>query len=132
MADEQASKKPKRRLRPAAAPETMRERADKATQELEAKQKSDRQLSLPKADKPKRKLPTPVRIVWRPIAWVGRHIIPGYFKSAFRELRQTTWPSRKQSRQLTMAVVIFAVVFGAFVSILDYGLDKLFKEVFAK
>jgi preprotein translocase SecE subunit len=46
------------------------------------------------------------------------------------ELRQVTWPDRKQSRQLTLAVVMFATVFGIVVAILDYGLDKAFKKVF--
>jgi preprotein translocase SecE subunit len=63
---------------------------------------------------------------------LGRHLIPRYFRSAFHELRLTTWPTRKQSRQLTLAVVIFSVVFGIFVSLLDYGLDKLFKEILVK
>jgi len=47
-------------------------------------------------------------------------------------LRQVTWPNRKESRQLTLAVILFAVIFGAMVTVLDYGLDKVFKQVLLK
>lgn len=132
MADELIpDKKPKRRLK--SAPESMRARLEQNTQKEKAKP------DKLKADKPKRKIFAPFRVIkrilkviWRPIRWLGRHIIPKYFRSAFHELRLTTWPTRKQSRQLTIAVVIFSVIFGTFVSLLDYGLDKLFKEILVK
>jgi preprotein translocase SecE subunit len=132
MADEATpSKKHKRRLR--AGPATMRALQEQAAQKESAK------TAEVTTDKPKRKIFAPFRAVrtvlkaiWRPIRWLGRHFIPRYFRSAFHELRLTTWPTRKQSRQLTLAVVIFSVVFGIFVSLLDYGLDKLFKEILVK
>jgi preprotein translocase subunit SecE len=71
-----------------------------------------------------------LRFIFRPIKWIGRHFIPRYIRNSFQELRQVTWPDRKQSRQLTTAVVMFATVFGIVVALLDYGLDKLFKKVF--
>lgn len=70
--------------------------------------------------------------IFRPIFWLLRHIIPRYIRNSFAELRQVTWPNRKQSRQLTTAVVLFSIVFGFLVATLDYGLDKLFKKVFLK
>lgn len=132
MADEATpNKRHKRRLR--AGPETMRARLESTAQKESAK------TAEVTTDKPKRKVFAPFRVVrtlliaiWRPIRWLGRHLIPRYFRSAFHELRLTTWPTRKQSRQLTLAVVIFSVVFGIFVSLLDYGLDKLFKEILVK
>jgi preprotein translocase SecE subunit len=136
-AEQDSNKRPKRRLR--AAPETMRDLAQKTTLKAEKNEadskKSRRKLRKPKAERaerPKRKVFAPFRFIWRPVAWIGRHIIPGYFKSAFKELRLTVWPNRRQSRQLTTAVVLFAVVFGTFVFVLDYGLDKVFKELFVK
>lgn len=53
----------------------------------------------------------------------------GYFTSSFKELKQVTWPNRKQTRQLTTAVIIFAVIFGLLIAGVDYGLDKLFKII---
>jgi hypothetical protein len=49
--------------------------------------------------------------------------------SAWKELRQVTWPGRKETRQLTLAVFVFATVFGLMVTLTDYGLDKVFKKV---
>jgi preprotein translocase SecE subunit len=40
-----------------------------------------------------------------------------------------TWPSRKQTRDLTIAVILFSIAFGAIVALVDFGLDKLFKKV---
>lgn len=40
-----------------------------------------------------------------------------------------TWPSRQQTRQLTFAVILFSIVFGILVALVDFGLDKLFKKV---
>jgi preprotein translocase SecE subunit len=128
MADETPNTKPKRRLK--TAPETMRSHLEQAAQS--EKIKSTKSKTDKRIHKIFRKIFAPFRFVWQPIAWLGRHLIPRYFRSAFHELRLTTWPSRKQSRQLTTAVVIFAVIFGAFVSLLDYGLDKLFKEIIVK
>lgn len=71
-----------------------------------------------------------IGFIFRPLRWLARHIIPRYFRRSVGELRQVTWPDRKQSRQLTLAVVMFATVFGIVVAILDYGLDKAFKKVF--
>jgi preprotein translocase SecE subunit len=126
MADQPDSeKKTKRRLR--AGPETVRSRLEQNTLATAAKPEEK-----VKPEKKGRKIFAPFRAIWRPIRWLARHLIPRYFRSAAHELRLTTWPSRKQSRQLTLAVVIFAVVFGVFVYVLDLGLDKLFKEIFVK
>lgn len=56
-------------------------------------------------------------------------IVPGFLRNAWAEIRQVTWPGRKETARLTVAVLIFSVVFGAFIAALDFGLDKLFKEV---
>jgi preprotein translocase SecE subunit len=58
-----------------------------------------------------------------------RSIIPKYFKEAWRELKLVQWPNRKETAKLTLAVLVFAIVFGALVTIVDFGLDKLFKEL---
>ncbi len=71
--------------------------------------------------------------VWKPFRFLGRlgfkYLIPPYFKNSVRELRMVTWPDRRQTRQLTFAVIIFSIVFGVLVALVDYGLDKLFKKV---
>jgi preprotein translocase SecE subunit len=71
--------------------------------------------------------------IWKPFKAAGRflakYLVPPYFKNSWRELKLVTWPNRKQTRQLTFAVIVFSIVFGAVVALLDYGLDKLFKKV---
>jgi preprotein translocase SecE subunit len=72
----------------------------------------------------------------KPARFVGRILnkvlLINYFMSAWKELRQVTWPGRKETRQLTLAVFIFATVFGVMITLTDYGLDKVFKKVILK
>jgi preprotein translocase SecE subunit len=68
----------------------------------------------------------PVRFVFR---WLGRILWPRYFRNSFRELRQVTWPSRRETWKLTFAVLTFAVVFGFLVTITDFGLDKVIRRI---
>ena len=69
----------------------------------------------------------------KPARFVGRILnkvlLINYFMSAWKELKQVTWPGRKETRQLTLAVFVFATVFGLMVTLTDYGLDKVFKKV---
>lgn len=58
-----------------------------------------------------------------------RSLIPKYFRESWAEVKQVTWPNRKESLKLTSAVIIFTVVFGLLITITDYGLDKLFRKV---
>lgn len=61
-----------------------------------------------------------------------RIIVPAYFRNSWRELRMVTWPTWKLSRQLTVAVLIFAVIFAGLIGLVDWGLDKAFKVIFLK
>ncbi len=60
------------------------------------------------------------------------HFTPKFLRNAWAEIRQVTWPGRTETRRLTTAVIIFSIIFGVSIALLDYGLDKLFKEVFTK
>jgi preprotein translocase SecE subunit len=80
-----------------------------------------------------------LKTILRPLAPVGRPIrkvlgwlMPRYFVNAWRELRQVTWPNRRETWRLTGAVFVFAVVFGALVAVVDKGLDEFFKKVILK
>jgi len=59
-------------------------------------------------------------------------IVPRYFVNSWREVRKVVWPSRKETWRLTLAVFIFAVVFGAMVAGVDKGLDEIFKKLVLK
>lgn len=120
-------------------PETFRQRAMKAseasdkpakTAQLKASgakatgpvRRSARKLTQAKAVKPLHK---PARIL-------GKVIVPTYFRQSWSELKLVTWPNWKQSRQLTTAVLIFAIVFGAAIAGVDWGLDKIFRHILLK
>lgn len=61
-----------------------------------------------------------------------RSFMPTYFVNSWRELKQVSWPGRKETWQLTFAVFVFAFVFGLLITVTDYGLDKLFKKLILK
>jgi preprotein translocase SecE subunit len=53
----------------------------------------------------------------------------GYFSGSWRELRQVRWPNRRATWGLTLAVIIFTLAMVAFILLLDYGFEQLFKQV---
>ena len=55
--------------------------------------------------------------------------IGGYFKGSLRELLQVQWPTRRATWASTLAVILFTVVIGALILVLDYGFEQLFKKV---
>lgn len=69
----------------------------------------------------------------RPVRAVGRFLskvlLINYIASSWRELRMVTWPDRKQTFKLTIAVFMFSAVFSAIIAITDYGLDKIFRKI---
>jgi preprotein translocase SecE subunit len=78
----------------------------------------------------------PVQIIWKiirkPVRFIGLIVLPRYIRNSWIELKQVTWPDWKTSRKLTSAVIIFALIFGITVAIVDFLLDKLFKNVLLK
>lgn len=137
MADQPSRSKKKRTIR---NPETFRERAIKATSEKEDKPTVRGYL--------KSWLRPVFRPIWRGLKWfftlklfkpfrrpvrlIGLILLPRYFRNSWKELKLVTWPNWKLSRQLTFAVLVFAVVFGASIAAVDYGLDRLFKNILLK
>jgi preprotein translocase SecE subunit len=134
---EQTDDKKKRRV--VKNPETFRQRAIKATeasdkpaaaaklktrgaQATSPVRRTARKVSEAKALKP----------LHRPARIAGKIIVPPYFRQSFTELKLVTWPNWKQSRQLTTAVLIFAIIFGASIATVDWGLDKIFKNILLK
>ncbi len=72
----------------------------------------------------------------RPVRFIGRVLrkilLLDYFIASWRELKLVSWPGRKETFQLTIAVFVFAIGFGVFIAIVDFGLSKLFQEVLLK
>jgi preprotein translocase SecE subunit len=61
-----------------------------------------------------------------------RYWIPSYFRQAWQEVKGVTWPNRKETTKLTLAVFTFAIIFGLLVAATDYGLDIVFKKTVLK
>lgn len=68
----------------------------------------------------------------KPVRFVGRILGLGYLRDSLKELRTVTWPTFKESTRLTGAVIIFSIIFGLFVALVDFGLDKVFKQILLK
>lgn len=136
MADNQSLSRPKRRLRNDG--ETVRERAEKAQAEAQKTPKPSlgrrlvRQLMRPLRSLAKIFHYQPFPFIGRGLRLVGRIVAPKYLRNSWRELRLVRWPNRPETRRLTFAVIVFATAFGGLVAAVDYGLDKLFREVLLK
>lgn len=125
------STKPKRRMVKKA--ETVRELTEKSSSKPMKKQGIIRlTLSyIAKPFKPIGKLLAKLGKL-KPFRIIGRILLPSYFRNSWKELKQVTWPGRKESWQLTLAVIIFATLFGVMIALVDFGLDKAFKQVLLK
>lgn len=124
------SSKSKRRLVKKA--ETVREKAQKAAES--SSQPRRLHATRRKAGAPFRAAGKGAKRLgkFKPFRIIGFILVPPYFRNSWKELRQVTWPTFPVSLRLTFAVIIFAVVFGLFVALLDFGLGKLFKQVLLK
>ena len=123
--------KPKRRV--VKNPETFRQKAAKATEQAEKPSKRSRVgnvfvkiLSL---------ILLPFKFIIKKLSkykffrGVGYVVWPVYFRNSVKELKLVTWPNWKQSRRLTWAVLVFAIVFGVIVAVVDFALDKIFRKI---
>lgn len=68
----------------------------------------------------------------KPLRFIAKILGLTYIYRSWEELKQVTWPSFRESMRLTSAVIVFSVIFGALIAVVDYGLDKLFKQVLLK
>jgi preprotein translocase SecE subunit len=114
--------------------ETVREKTEKS--------------ALPKPEKKTSVVRLTLRYIGAPFKWLGRKLArlgkfkpfrivglilwPRYFRNSWKELRLVTWTTRRETWQLTLAVIIFSVIFGTIIAIVDFGLDKAFKQVLLK
>ncbi|MDL2362870.1 MAG: preprotein translocase subunit SecE [Patescibacteria group bacterium] len=124
-------------------PETFRERAIKASEE------GDKPKRFTRAKTASSKVAAPVfrpigsagrkiggfgpfKFLRKPFRIIGRVLLPKYVRGSWAELRQVTWPNWEKARQLTFAVILFASVFGVIVAVVDFGLDRLFRDILLK
>lgn len=135
MAEESKTKKDGVRVR---KPETMREKNVKASSTADKPRRIKKTASA--ASKPIKAaaqaskkeyhlFPQSNSGVWG-FFTKSRKLTPGYFRSAYKELKNVTWPNRKETWRLMIAVFIFSIAFGLAITLVDFVLDKLFKRAF--
>lgn len=78
-----------------------------------------RRVDLPSGDKLGRNVRAP--------KWL--RAIGGYFAGSWRELRQVTWPNRRTTWGMTLAVILFTLAFTLIIVLLDLGFEQLFKRI---
>jgi preprotein translocase SecE subunit len=126
------SAKPKKRIVKKA--ETVRDKTERSSQPKPAKKSGVVRLTLGYIGAPftwlGRKLAKVGRL--KPFKILGKILWPTYFRNSWKELRQVTWPTRRETWQLTLAVIIFSVIFGVIIAVVDFGLDKAFKQLIIK
>jgi preprotein translocase SecE subunit len=136
VADPKPSKTTKRRLR--APSQTVRQQAQKAQVEADKPVKPRRlRRAATAASRPLGRVAKlfdrqPFHVIGKVLSFIGRILLPKFIRNAFAELKFVEWPTRKQTRQLTFAVLMFAIVFGVVITVVDYGLDKLFRSIILK
>ena len=54
----------------------------------------------------------------------------GYFREVMGELKKVIWPTREETRRLTIMVIIISVAVGAFLGALDMGFSRLAELLF--
>lgn len=55
--------------------------------------------------------------------------LPKYFIDSWKEIKKVTWPSRKESLKLTLAVAIFTLVFTIVTVIADYLFSEIVERI---
>lgn len=126
----------KRRVK---SPETFRERAEKAAS-ASSKPKRSKRLTggAKKAINPFSSAvgrgynSKPLKPFKKVLGVLGRIVFPKYFRRSWQELRLVTWPNLTESRRLTFAVIVFAIVFGASIAVVDWVLNKGFEQLLLK
>ncbi len=59
----------------------------------------------------------------------GKEKKVGYFRGAFRELRQVRWPNRKETWKMTLSVIVYVVILAVAIMLLDALLSLIFKQL---
>ena len=102
-----------------------RMRKTETSGKLEKVKKSPKKRS----NKTRGRITSPLRKVFGFLGKGLKWIVPGFLKGALYEVRQVTWPGRKETLQLTWAVFVFAIVFSIIVASLDLVLDRVFRSI---
>ncbi len=60
--------------------------------------------------------------------WFYRMTHPQAVLSIIDELRKVVWPSRQETANLTVVVLVVAIAVGIFLGVIDFGLNRVVEE----
>jgi preprotein translocase SecE subunit len=134
-----SSEQPRRRPRIRKSAPTVRQRAEAARDKAETQKSRRTRGLLAKSTTPVKRLKigekAPVKAAKKPLRIIKKYLswlVPKYFVNSWRELRKVIWPNRRETWRLTLAVFVFAIIFGALVAGVDKALDEIFKKLVLK
>ncbi|HNU81412.1 MAG TPA: preprotein translocase subunit SecE [bacterium] len=55
--------------------------------------------------------------------------ISRYFQESLEEMKKVTWPTKKETYNYTVLVIVISLAVAAFLGILDYGFNLGLKEL---
>ena len=55
----------------------------------------------------------------------GLRQVPAFLGEVRQEMRKVTWPDRTQLRQATIAIIIFVLIIGAVIALMDLALQAI-------
>jgi len=58
--------------------------------------------------------------------------IKTFFRESFLELKKVHWPTPKETKNLTIAVLVLAAFFGLILALMDFGLGKIIYPLIIK
>ncbi|MFT4532404.1 MAG: preprotein translocase SecE subunit [Candidatus Saccharimonadales bacterium] len=59
----------------------------------------------------------------------SRKLSPAFMRNSWLEIKQVTWPGRRETWRLVFSVFLFAIAMGTIIAVLDYGLEKVLREI---
>ena len=133
MATDKQAKAPRRKK----MPETVRERAEKESIKKSTPKKTAKVRA--KIHRPLSKLRRIGAKEYHPIKTpdnkagrvMGKRVrfVPKFVSESWAELKQVTWPTKREAASKTIAVIGFAIAFTIFVQLLDFIFSKVVKEI---
>jgi preprotein translocase subunit SecE len=129
--------KPVNKIRRRKAPETVREKAEKESAKKASPTKTSAVKSaiakpINKATNFGKKEYTPLKVPDKKgVRVLNKRVrfIPKWLSNSWAELRQVSWPSKREALSKTMAVFIFAIAFALLVQLLDFIFSRVIKEI---
>lgn len=107
----------------ASDPNKPKEKPNKKPEKPALKEAEIVEKKAKKADKTVKSAKKPF-ILFRPFVALGR-----YLKNSWLELRQVRWPSRKATWKMVLAVIVYTIIFGGFLLLLDVLFDLIFSKI---